>query len=155
MCFAAIAGFAQEDREIEAVYPPLARQARIQGDVRLNSGPEGLTVISGHPLLVPPSLDSLKKLGKVWTTETDVVYHFILVETSSRLVRETVRRGDAVDRLFLRILGMKTTKVIERYECIQSPAPPTRIDMSRRPVEVWVYGPLFCLQTAESQIATR
>jgi len=48
-------------------YPPLAKQARIQGTVRLEAviGKDGtvrnLTVVSGHPLLVPPSLEAVRQ----------------------------------------------------------------------------------------------
>ena len=49
------------------VYPPLARQARIQGTVRLEAviNKEGhieeLTVVSGHPLLIQSALDAVSK----------------------------------------------------------------------------------------------
>jgi protein TonB len=49
------------------IYPPLAKQARIQGVVRLNAiiGKDGtiqnLTVASGHPLLVPSALEAVKQ----------------------------------------------------------------------------------------------
>ena len=49
------------------VYPPLAKQARIQGVVKLNAiiSKEGtieqLTVVSGHPLLIPSALEAVKK----------------------------------------------------------------------------------------------
>jgi periplasmic protein TonB len=49
------------------VYPPLAKQARIQGVVRLNAiiGKDGtiqnLTVATGHPLLVPAALEAVKQ----------------------------------------------------------------------------------------------
>jgi protein TonB len=49
------------------VYPPLAKQARIQGVVRLNAviSKEGLieqlTAVSGHPLLIPSALEAVKK----------------------------------------------------------------------------------------------
>ncbi len=48
-------------------YPPLARQARIQGVVRFNAviGRDGtianLTLVSGHPLLVPSATDAVKQ----------------------------------------------------------------------------------------------
>jgi TonB family protein len=54
---------------VEPVYPPLARQARIQGDVRLTvqTGADGhverMEVVSGHPLLVPSALEAVKQ----WT----------------------------------------------------------------------------------------
>ena len=49
------------------VYPPLAKQARIQGVVRLNAiiNKEGLieqlSAVSGHPLLIPSALEAVKK----------------------------------------------------------------------------------------------
>jgi protein TonB len=48
-------------------YPPLAKQARIQGTVKLNAiiDKEGLiqqlTVVSGHPLLIPAALEAVKQ----------------------------------------------------------------------------------------------
>ena len=49
------------------VYPPLAKQARIQGTVRFNAiiGKEGaiqnLTLVSGHPLLVPSATEAVRQ----------------------------------------------------------------------------------------------
>jgi periplasmic protein TonB len=49
------------------VYPPLAKQARISGVVHLSAiiGKEGnvvnLAVISGHPLLIPSALESVRQ----------------------------------------------------------------------------------------------
>jgi len=49
------------------VYPPLAKQARIQGTVRFNAiiGRDGaianLVVVSGHPLLVPSALEAVRQ----------------------------------------------------------------------------------------------
>jgi TonB family protein len=49
------------------VYPPLAKQARISGVVHLNAiiGKEGnvinLSVISGHPLLIPSALEAVQQ----------------------------------------------------------------------------------------------
>jgi protein TonB len=54
-------------RQPKPVYPPLAKQARIQGVVRLNAiiGKDGtiqnLTVANGHPLLVPSALEAVKQ----------------------------------------------------------------------------------------------
>lgn len=51
----------------EAVYPPLATQARIQGTVRFNivvgadGGVENATVVSGHPLLVPAAVEVVRR----------------------------------------------------------------------------------------------
>jgi protein TonB len=49
------------------VYPPLARQARIQGTVKLTAiiakdgTIEKLEVLSGHPLLIPAALQAVKE----------------------------------------------------------------------------------------------
>ena len=48
-------------------YPPLAKQARIQGTVRFTAiiGKDGtiqnLQLVSGHPLLVPAAQDAVKQ----------------------------------------------------------------------------------------------
>ena len=54
-------------RQVRPVYPPLARQARIQGTVKLtaiiakNGSIEKLEVVSGHPLLIPSALQAVKQ----------------------------------------------------------------------------------------------
>jgi len=63
MFFVTVAIVAQAEvtmvARVEAmVFPPLPRMARIQGDVRLRSGPEGVTLFSGHPLLAPAAVDT-------------------------------------------------------------------------------------------------
>lgn len=53
--------------KVDAVYPPLALQARIQGTVKFNAviGKDGhvenLTLISGHPLLVAASQQAVQQ----------------------------------------------------------------------------------------------
>jgi len=52
---------------VQPMYPPLARQTRISGTVRLHAiiGKDGsvqqLEVISGHPLLVQSALDAVRQ----------------------------------------------------------------------------------------------
>jgi protein TonB len=54
-------------QRVEPVYPPIARQARISGTVRLEAiiAADGrireLKVISGHPLLVQSALDAVRQ----------------------------------------------------------------------------------------------
>lgn len=54
-------------QQVQPEYPPLAREARIQGTVRLRAiiSPEGsvqqLEVLSGHPLLVQSALEAARK----------------------------------------------------------------------------------------------
>jgi len=52
---------------VQPMYPPLARQTRISGTVRLhaiigkNGAVQQLEVISGHPLLVQAALDAVRQ----------------------------------------------------------------------------------------------
>jgi TonB family protein len=54
-------------KKVDAVYPTLARQARIQGTVLLQAEinkdgtVENLTLISGHPMLVPAAIEAVKQ----------------------------------------------------------------------------------------------
>ena len=53
--------------KVEPAYPPLARQAHVQGTVGLaalidkHGNAERLEVISGHPMLVPAAMDAVKQ----------------------------------------------------------------------------------------------
>ena len=54
-------------RQVQPQYPPLARQARIQGTVKLQAiiakdgSIEKLEVVSGHPLLIPAALQAVQQ----------------------------------------------------------------------------------------------
>jgi protein TonB len=54
-------------RQVKPTYPPLAKQARIQGTVRFNAviakdgTIQNLTVVSGHPMLVQSALEAVKQ----------------------------------------------------------------------------------------------
>lgn len=78
--------------KVQPNYPPLARQARIQGAVVLqaeiskNGTIENLRVISGHPMLAPAALDAVKQWrykpyilnGEPVEVETQVTVNFTL-----------------------------------------------------------------------------
>jgi len=136
-----LATFAQEDSRLASSietlrFPPLARQAGIQGDVRLRSGSDGLTVAYGHPLLAQVAVAHLKEFGKLSEAEGDVIYHFLLVdETEIRATKTTVKKSNRFGRLILRAFMMKTEKVVERYECIEHPTRlKNRIDLTQSPI---------------------
>ena len=77
---------------VQPLYPPLARQARIQGQVVLRavisrSGAiENLQVLSGHPMLVQSAIDAVKQWhyrpyslnGEAVEVETQVTVNFVL-----------------------------------------------------------------------------
>jgi len=81
-------------RKVNPAYPPLAKQARVSGEVHLSAiiGDDGtvkkLEVISGHPLLVPPALEAVKQWvyqptlinGKPAEVKTEITVTFSLSE---------------------------------------------------------------------------
>ncbi len=79
-------------RKVQPVYPPLARQARIQGSVVLHAeiGKDGtitnLQLISGHAMLAPAAIEAVKQWrykpyllnGEPVAVDTEVVVNFSL-----------------------------------------------------------------------------
>jgi periplasmic protein TonB len=79
-------------RRVEPTYPPLARQARIQGTVVLaavisKAGTiEDLKLLSGHPMLVSAAIDAVKQWryrpyilnGDVIEVDTQITVNFVL-----------------------------------------------------------------------------
>jgi TonB family protein len=81
-------------RQVQPSYPALARQARIQGTVKLNvlltneGAVQTVEVLSGHPLLIPAAIDAVKQWryrptllnGNPVEVETEVDVNFSLSE---------------------------------------------------------------------------
>ena len=79
-------------RKVNPTYPPLARQARIQGVVILQAqiskdgNIENLQLISGHPMLAPAAIEAVKQWkykpcflnGEPVEVETQVIVNFSL-----------------------------------------------------------------------------
>ena len=79
-------------RRVQPNYPPLARQARIQGAVVLQAmiskdgNIENLQLISGHPMLAPAAIEAVKQWkykpyllnGEPVEVETQVQVNFTL-----------------------------------------------------------------------------
>ena len=77
---------------VQPVYPPLARQARIQGTVQMRAiisktgTIENLQAISGHPMLIPSALNAVRQWryrpymlnGDPIAIETEITVNFIL-----------------------------------------------------------------------------
>ncbi len=84
-------------KKVAPVYPPLARQARIQGQVVLKveiskSGDvENIQLYSGHPMLAPSAVEAVKQWkyrpylvnGEPVNVKTDVTVNFTLADASS------------------------------------------------------------------------
>jgi Gram-negative bacterial TonB protein C-terminal len=101
-------------------YPPLARQARIQGTVRLATltgehGKVAITVSNGYPILVGVARQNLEqwRFSEPLQKPVMVSYVFGLTEGSSGIQRRL--RGDAFDRFFLRLFRRSVYK--EEYYC--------------------------------------
>jgi protein TonB len=79
-------------RRVEPLYPPLARQARISGTVRLRAiisadgAVEQLNVLSGHPLLIRAATDAVQQWryrptllsGRATPVSTEIEVNFVL-----------------------------------------------------------------------------
>jgi protein TonB len=79
-------------KRVQPNYPPLARQARIQGTVVLHAviskdgSIENLTLVSGHPMLAPAAIDAVKQWrykpyllnGEPVEVDTEVQVNFTL-----------------------------------------------------------------------------
>jgi TonB family protein len=84
----------QISEKVAPIYPPLARQARIQGTVILKviiskSGDvENMQLVSGHPMLAPAAIDAVKQWkykpyllnGEPVEVETNVTVNFTLAD---------------------------------------------------------------------------
>ena len=84
-------------KRVNPIYPPLARQARIQGTVILNivinkSGDvQSLQLVRGHPMLAPAAIDAVRQWkyqpyqlsGEPVDTQTTVQVIFKLAERPS------------------------------------------------------------------------
>jgi hypothetical protein len=96
-------------------YPPIARQARIQGNVvlRVRAGRREI-FSSANPLLTPVAEDNLKTwmLPPLATGNYLVTYHFSILPAGTK--PETVPIGNSFDRFFLRLVHAKTVKVVQR-----------------------------------------
>ncbi len=103
-----VGGNAQQTKLIEQtrpVYPPLAKQARLQGLVRLSAiiGTDGtvksLDLVSGHPLLAPAAIEAVRQWvyqptllnGKPVEVMTQIDVNFAFAEETA--AKEAVSKG--------------------------------------------------------------
>lgn len=128
-------------------YPPLAKAARVHGDVHLTLKSGVVTVISGPPLLTRTAVENAKTFGSVkGGEEIDVFYHFAFVNAATP-VAMMVRRGNAFERAMLRVLGLKTEKTILVW-CGEPP--PNDLKTSDTMIEVWIFETPRCYPTVSS-----
>src|SRR5579872_2140224 len=87
-------------REVKPVYPPLAREGRVQGIVRLSAiiGKDGsireLDLIGGHPLLVPAAITAVKQFAyRPFTRDGEPVEARAVIVVQFTLVNSPPNQG--------------------------------------------------------------
>lgn len=128
-------------------YSRLAEAAGIQGDIHAGVSGGTVTLLSGNPLLVQTALESAKALAFIQGGgDLDLTYHFVFVDTTRIVtVPRTVGLGNAFERSILRMLRLKTEKVVFDRSCQDGIAPPSIFKVSGAAIEIWIYGRSFCL----------
>jgi hypothetical protein len=138
-------------------YPRIAQLARVQGIVRLelipNETGHEVKLISGNPLLVREPSDNLAK----WHTRQPVTVNYVFKFVDLEPVKVRVPKGNAFDRVWLRIFHLPT--YTEKPRCqdsfIASINGPTMVQQSPLILEIEVTAPTRCIQTETSLVASR
>jgi len=120
---------------VQPFYPPLARQARITGDVELtlevskDGNVQSAVVVNGHPLLKQAALDSAqqsqfecRKCGEAATVR--LVYTFQLAGSESCCMgTERSGKDDKPDQILPRVIQSENhVTVVDRPACCCDPA---------------------------------
>jgi TonB family protein len=135
----------------QPIYPPLARQTRIMGDVDLrievrnNGTVQSAVVVRGHPLLQQAALDSAlqsqfecRNCGET-AVPVELVYTFQLAGSESCCTGvETGAKNGHSDQVFPRVIqSEKHVTVIDHPPCICDPAPDLRKVRSLKCLYLW------------------
>jgi TonB family protein len=138
----------------QPIYPPIARQARIAGDVELtievrkDGTVQSAVVVRGHPLLKQAALDSAQQSQfeclncSEAAISVRLVYTFQLAGSESCCrAAETGAKNDQPDRAFPRVIqSEKHVTVIDRPACICDPAAEVRKVRSLKCLYLWRCG---------------
>ncbi|MCU1336412.1 MAG: hypothetical protein JWO19_1993 [Bryobacterales bacterium] len=141
-------------------YPRIGRLARVQGVVTLKLTPSEteseIELISGNVLLVREPTDNLAK----WRTNQPVTVNYIFKLTDPETAIVRVPKGDAFDRLILRMFHLAT--YTEEKQCLQlsgsdlsQVTEPRVVQQSPLTMEVRVAAPTSCLITVSGLLASR
>ncbi len=138
-------------------YPRVGQLARVEGVVKLalipNETGQEVTLISGHPILAPQAKENLAK----WRTNQPVSVNYIFKLTDPEIVKVRVPKGNAFDRLWLRMFRLAT--YTEQPRCQNSStisvSKPRVAQQSPLIVEVEITGEVRCIQTETSLVAAR
>ena len=140
----------------DLTYPRVARLARIQGVVKLelipNETGQEVKLISGDPLLAPQATGNLSK----WRTNQPITVNFIFRLADPDISKKRVPKGDAFDRMILRMFHLAT--YTEEYYCKQSSdklVEPNVVQEAPVILDVEIVGGTNCLQVETSLVASR
>ena len=153
-------------RKVNPVYPPLARQARIQGIVILkiviskSGNVQSLQLVKGHPMLAPAAFDAVRQWkyqayilnGEAIEVETNVQVNFVL---GPQPPSEGIA-GDAPGGVHSGVIGNLTT---ETPQTSVDPAKPKPVQVSEavmrgfRTVKIVpTYPPMALSQRIEGEV---
>jgi hypothetical protein len=134
----------------------VGRLARIEGVVKLQLTPndtgQEIKLLSGNRLLIPQAIENLAK----WRTNQPITVNFIFRLADPDISKTRVPKGDAFDRMILRMFHLATYTL--EYHCKQSSdhlTEPTVIQHSPLMLDVEIVGGTNCLQTESSLVASR
>jgi len=137
-------------------YSRVGQLARVQGVVKLelipNEDGQEVRLLSGPPLLVQQPKDNLAK----WRTNQPLTVNYIFRLGDPDISKVRVPKGDAFDRIILRIFHLAT--YTEEYHCKRSSdklSEPKVVQQSPLILEVEIVGGTNCLQTETSLVASR
>jgi len=135
-----------EDKLAALQYPRIAGMVRVQGDVGFAIDAGAARVLSGNQMLATGAIENARML--VGTTDpVELLFHYQLVDAGSRIVQLREPKGDAFDRLILRLLHRPTFRMVDACAETRDNLPPARADLTTKPIEVWIYEGVRCLQT--------
>lgn len=140
------------------IYPRVAHLARVQGMVGLQLTPtetgQQINLLKGSAMLARGSSDNLAK----WRTNKPLTVNYIFKLRDPDLLKVRVPRGDAFDRLILRLLHLAT--YTEVSQCRQSSTEaritgPAVVQNSPLIMEVEITAPVSCVRMETSVVASR
>ena len=128
-------------------FPAIARQARQRGDVRVSAESGNVHAVSGPALLRESAIEGAKLLAPNLSIgrssePLEFIFHYGFADELP--VKKVRLKGDAFDRVFLRLLHLPTSRTVMEVDC-HAHLLPGRIDSTRSAVEVWVSFTSSCV----------
>lgn len=141
-------------------FPPLARQARIQGDVKVavhvhaDGSVASVELLSGHPLLSPAAVESAKNSefecrGCAGEMSYQLTYTFGFIADMTPYNKIEERPVRAAKCLYLWKCGVV---LVNTFDACSTPVPP---QITQSPGHVSILAGSVCVMTQSSTLASR